>query len=1021
MLTNRTIGSRLPSLTATALFAVCLAWTTAAEAQFVVTSTTDNGTGQAGTLSAAIIAANASGVPSTITFNLNGGATTLNLTGSMYGISAPNLVTINGGGGGITINGNGFQVFTVNAGANAEFVNLAINGGRAQGQAGQNGNGGGGGGLGGGGAIYVDPAAGGVAIQNVTFTNNQAVGGTGGNGDGVSTNGGAGGGYNGNAGQNTAPSGTGGGAGGMAGVDPVNPGFPNNGLPATLGDGNGAAGGYGGGGGGNSSTAANPNQQSPGNGGGSGGISGHGGDGGLALGGAVFIGNGQTVTIRGGTTIAANNAAIGGAGGTGTTPANNGTAGNGNGGGLYVGIGGNANFDSTLTGITVAGNIFSNGDLNISGPNVVSFLGTTIVSTASNPAANTNIAGGATLNTTTLGVMGAVTNDGTLRFTQGGLGAFNGQLSGSGDVEVEGGGTVIFDDPSTFTYTGDTRINNGLLFLGTTSASSDTFIAANGGLVGNGTLAGNLTNSGVLAPGDGIGTLGVGGNYTSNAGSSTQIQINSAGTTPGTNNDLLNVTGDVTLNGGNVLVQTTGGVYNVGTTYTFVQYGGNRTGTYDGATTNSAFLGADIVYDDALNTISFTLSRNATNYASVAQTFNQQQVGGYLDANSAGATGDFANVLDNINTLDPTAARFAYDDLSGSIYGTSARAAVQQTSMMYLMLRRGVRGNEEIGAVRADSRIVDEDSFGDEDIRLVSFTSEEERRANIVPVLRVRRERRYIWNAWSTTYGSLSNNLDDRVNGLGGRYGSWGQLTSIYRYIDDGLKFGVFGAYNQQNLRLKTPFQSNNSHDFQTGTYLRGDDGTSYFLAASSVGYDSYESTRTIEFANISRQAFGNYDGMQTTGYLEIGRKTQFWPADLEPFVAAQYTYLHQNSFVETNAGAIGLNVNGADTNSFRTLLGSRIAFDLITLAGQPLKNEFHIAWMHENLGANTTIASTFVGVGGAAFGSEGVNLGRDWALLGVGFSWAPSENTSLAANYDALLNENTSFHLASGSFQYRW
>jgi uncharacterized protein with beta-barrel porin domain len=1015
MLTTRRIGPRLSSLTAAALFAVCLAWTGAAEAAVIVTETTDNGQGNVvGSLSYYINRINNGMDTGPITFNLNGSATTLNLTGSMIGISSAGLV-INGGG--VTINGNGFQVFTVNAAASADFQNMAINGGRAQGQVGGNGNGGGGGGLGGGGAIYVDPLAGAIGIQNVTFTNNQAVGGAGGTGNSAVTNGGTGGTYNFNAGPNTSPggpTGVGGGVGGQPAVDAGN------------GVGNGGDGGYGGGGGGGTATSTEETNlvdplngdRAVGNGGGSGGLTGQGGNGGLALGGAVFIGNNNTTTIRGGTTIAANNSAIGGAGGTGTSA--NGTAGNGNGGGLYVGVFSNANFESTLGNITVAGNIFSNGDLNIAGPNVVSFLGVTIVSTASNAGANTNIAAGGTLNTTTLGVMGAVTNDGTLRFTQGGLGAFNGQLSGTGDVEIEGNGTVVFDAPSTFTYTGDTRINNGVLFLGTTSASSDTFIGANAGMIGDGTLAGNLTNSGFLAPGDGIGTLAVGGNFTSNVNSTTQIQINSAGNTPGVNNDLIAVAGNANILGGDIFVQLSGGVFTTGTPYTFLTYGTLSGPGFEDVTTNSAFLSAEV--DDTVpGQLRLILTRNPTTYASVADTFNQSQVGGYLDANSAGATGDFANVLDNINTLDPTAARFAYDDLSGSIYGTSARAAVQQTSMMYLMLRRGSRGNEEIGAVRADSRIVDEDSFGDEDIRLVSFTSEEDRRANIMPVLRVRRERRYTWNAWSTTYGSLSNNLDDRVNGLGGRYGSWGQLTSIYRYIDDGLKFGVFGAYNQQNLRLKTPFQSNNSHDFQTGSYLRGDDGTSYFLAASSVGYDSYESTRTIEFANISRQAFGNYDGMQTTGYLEVGRKTPFWPADLEPFVAVQYTYLHQNSFVETNAGAIGLNVNGADTNSFRTLLGSRIAFDLITLAGEPLKNEFHVAWMHENLGANTTIAATFVGVGGAAFGAEGVNLGRDWAVLGVGFSWAPSENTSLAANYDALLNENTSFHLASGSFQYRW
>ncbi|HJR56016.1 MAG TPA: autotransporter-associated beta strand repeat-containing protein [Rhizomicrobium sp.] len=92
-------------------------------AQYVVTETTDDGSGgTAGTLSNAILQANATG--GTITFNLNGGATTITQTGSMYGVAAAAPLTINGGGG-ITIDAGGFQAFTVNSGS-IEFQDLTI-------------------------------------------------------------------------------------------------------------------------------------------------------------------------------------------------------------------------------------------------------------------------------------------------------------------------------------------------------------------------------------------------------------------------------------------------------------------------------------------------------------------------------------------------------------------------------------------------------------------------------------------------------------------------------------------------------------------------------------------------------------------------------------------------------------------------------------------------------------------------------------------------------------------------------
>jgi len=1009
MLTIRKLGRRFSSLLGAACFAVCLACSATADAQYVVTETTDNGLGNvAGTLSNAILQANATG--GTITFNLNGGATTLNLTGSQYGISAAAPITIIGGG--ITINANNFQAFTVNSG-NVDFQNLTINGGRAQGQAGANGNGGGGGGLGGGGAIYVDPAAGAIGIQNVTFTNNQAIGGAGGTGDGVSANGGNGGGYNGNAGPNTAPSGTGGGAG-------------------AVGAGDGTAGGYGGGGGGGAAGSTVP---APGNGGGAGGLSGEGGDGGLALGGAVFIGNGNTTTIRGGTVIGSSNSATGGAGGTGTSAANNGTAGNGNGGGLYVGVNSNAVFDNSTTDITVSGNIFSNGFITIAGgaTGVVNFTGTTIISTASNPAANITVSTG-TLNGTTNGISGPVVNNSLVRFTQTTTGAFNGQLSGTGNVELASTGSIIFDDlnsqtglsTNTFTYAGSTNINSGALFLDTSLASSAVNIGVNGSFFGDGAVAGSMSNSGFLSPGDifgangGIGTLPVGGNFVSATGSTTLIQINSGGNVAGTNNDLITVAGDANLLGGDIFVQLGGGVFTPGTPYTFMTYGTRSGPGFDGATTSSAFLGADIDYS-VPNEVRLILTRNATTYESVAQTFNQSQVAGYLDANSAGAVGDFGTVLDNINSLNAAQARNAFDQLGGTIFGTAGRMGIQQTSLMYLMLRRGARGNVEIGyeEVHEDGRLAGEGSAGDETIQLVNST--ETLKDDIFPVLRVRRQQRHTWNAWSTTYGTLTAGIGNGVNADSGRFGSFGTLTSVYRFIDDGLKFGAFGAYNHLNLRLINPYQSNNSDDYQLGSYLRGDDGTSYFLAASSFGFDNYQSARTIQFANIGRQAFANYDGLQTTGYFEIGRKTPIWPLDLEPFTSLQYTYLHQDGFTETGAGSINLSVPGIDSNSLRGMIGTRGDVDIINLAGEPLKLELLFAWMHEYLDANTTIRSTFAGVGGAAFATDGVNFGRDWSVLGAGLSWSPSDRVALGANYDALLNQYTNFHVASANFQFRW
>ncbi|MFN5280209.1 MAG: hypothetical protein ACK5DO_23030, partial [Bradyrhizobium sp.] len=158
---------------ATALVvAVCLGTVTAAQAQFVVTTTADSGPGS---LRDAINQANVAG--GTITFNLPANSTIA--TSAANGALPPinNNVTIDGSGSsGLVISGgNANRGFFVLSGTVA-ISNLTIANGSAQGGAGGGSRSApGGGGLGAGGAIFVN--AGSTTVSNVTFSNNTATGG----------------------------------------------------------------------------------------------------------------------------------------------------------------------------------------------------------------------------------------------------------------------------------------------------------------------------------------------------------------------------------------------------------------------------------------------------------------------------------------------------------------------------------------------------------------------------------------------------------------------------------------------------------------------------------------------------------------------------------------------------------------------------------------------------------------------------------------------------------------------------
>ncbi|BAQ60477.1 alkaline phosphatase [Geminocystis sp. NIES-3708] len=321
-------------------------------ASFTVTNTNDSG---AGSLRQAIIDANA-----------NSGADVITFTGSIFTDSTPDTIRLSSMlpiiTDDLTITGTGTNLLTLSGDANNNSSNDAgdvrimfINQGNVtiSGLTFANGRGkggdGSGGGMGAGGALFINGKFDGnqvptnVTLTDVAFTNNQVIGGNGGNGNsnGGGGFGGNGGGFRGGGGDFGGAGGAGGGIGGggfsgnggdIAGAGGSGLGSPFGGGAAGGGASIGGAGGFGGAGGGASIGGAGGFGGAGGAGsatfggaggfgdgiGGAGGFGdgiGGAGGGGAGLGGAIFIRSGSLIL---------NNTSFSNNGATGGTGANNG-------------------------------------------------------------------------------------------------------------------------------------------------------------------------------------------------------------------------------------------------------------------------------------------------------------------------------------------------------------------------------------------------------------------------------------------------------------------------------------------------------------------------------------------------------------------------------------------------------------------------------------------------------------------------------------------------------------------------
>lgn len=172
-----------------------------------------------------------------------------------------------------------------------------------------------------------------------------------------------------------------------------------------------------------------------------------------------------------------------------------------------------------------------------------------------------------------------------------------------GGLTKQGAASLAILDTSTVnSYTGSTTVNNGALIINGTIITPVTVNA--GVLKGNLTIKQDalgptvsLTNvAGIVAPGRSIGTIQVQGNFTQQANGTLQIEV-SQNTSAST--DLLNVTGDISLDGTlNAIAESQTNFFTTGTEFIFLTYSGNRVGSFASEVYGSN-LNFNVVYDDA--------------------------------------------------------------------------------------------------------------------------------------------------------------------------------------------------------------------------------------------------------------------------------------------------------------------------------------------------------------------------------------------------------------------------------------
>lgn len=542
----------------------------------------------------------------------------------------------------------------------------------------------------------------------------------------------------------------------------------------------------------------------------------------------------------------------------------------------------------------------------------------------------------------------------------------------AGDIQNFGQGisSLVKSGPGTQTlsgintFTDSTAVNEGILILNG-SLAGDLSITSLGTLKGTGSVGGNVANTGIISPGQSIGTLAFLGNFTNNGGGY-NVEVNAAG-----QSDLIDVTGTASINGGLVTVSSSDGTYKFQSKYTIVE-AGTVTGTYSGATAVSALIASTLTYD--LQHVYLTL---LTEIAKGATTANQLAVATQLDA-IVNPNPQQSLLLNQLVNLPPSRVGGALDSLSG----------YQHTSDLFTaeaINRQFIR------------RLYDP---------IRSIVTSEPCACNPCAI-----ECSNDFTPWLES-GAVFTHLQGNDNVQGFNTKGYEITAGIQKTFCRNWTLGIAGSYEHDNLHYRGGAGSGNSNTWLGGIYGLYRPSCFYGLVDLTYGYSKNSLHRKIEVGNLHYRAHSKPKISQYTFYGEAGFDVSICDFLLQPFVGLETGSYRRKHIHETHADGWQLDVKKRD----RSLSESRLGFHLTTCRSN-VDMSLDFAWNRRLTQRKNKIRERFAEFG-STFEIEGIKLSKnslDYALTastyicedlrayieGSGESWSHSHLYNLLAGIE--------------------
>lgn len=560
-----------------------------------------------------------------------------------------------------------------------------------------------------------------------------------------------------------------------------------------------------------------------------------------------------------------------------------------------------------------------------------------------------------------------ILNEGALVFDQLANGAYAGLITGSGTLEKRGEGTLELTADNA-AFSGATTISAGKLVIN--SALGGTLNLEGGTLGGNGILDTlNIASGGVLAPGNSVGTTNA-VNFNFSPGSTYEVELNDGGNVAGVNNDFVNATGTVTINGAFVHVKSENGTddgttYVAGTTYTIVTAASGVTGTFVDLTDDFAFLNFALSYDP--NNVYLTsqlsnmcLSNFSPNQCAVAESISGLGTGALFSA---------------VTNLSDAEAVGAIDQLSGEAHPSF------------------------LATLMEDSRFVRDAAI---DRLRTLFDGVGARESSSRPAIGSGIS---LWGHVYGAFGDVSAGTDtssvDRSSG--------GIFTGADVALFKNVHVGLLGGYGHTNMSVDELNSTGDAENWSTGIYTGAVWGAFHVRGGGAYTWSNLETKRGIGFTGFSDSLSGDTSASTGQAFAEGAVRIGSSWATYEPYAALAHVHVKRDHFTE-KGGDAALSVAQTSMDTTFTTLGLRSE----TFVGAGIEAGIRLSgglgWRHA-FGDTVAAAEMAFASGATPFTVLGAPIAKDALVVELGADGAFSQWTRFGMYYLGQIADDADDH----------